>query len=87
MLDDLFKKIVEFDVAEILTFSKNLEKIESILMKAIQDKNSLISLAENFFDMLNKGYLIRNEDKDQNEISIQLITLFKILEDVKKGKN
>lgn len=86
MLNELFGTKIEVEMEGILSFSKNLEKIEKITLNAINDKKILINLIENFFNMLNKGDLIRNEERDQNEITIKLVTILKCLEDIKKGQ-
>lgn len=87
MLNELFGTKIEVEMEGILSFSKNLEKIEKITLNAINDKKILINLIENFFNMLNKGDLIRNEERDQNEITIKLVTILKCLEDIKKGQD
>lgn len=81
------KNTFDVDLEGILSFSKNLEKIEKITLNAINDKKILINLIENFFTMLNRGDLIRNEERDQNEITIKLVTILKCLEDIKKGQD
>lgn len=81
------KNTFDVDLEGILSFSKNLEKIEKITLNAINDKKILINLIENFFTMLNRGDLIINEERDQNEITIKLVTILKCLEDIKKGQD
>jgi len=85
--EDIFTQKENIDLQGMLSFSKNLEKIEKITLNAINDKKILINLIENFFTMLNRGDLIRNEERDQNEITIKLVTILKCLEDIKKGQD
>lgn len=87
MSEDIFTQKENIDLQGMLSFSKNLEKIEKITLNAINDKKILINLIENFFTMLNRGDLIRNEERDQNEITIKLVTILKCLEDIKKGQD
>jgi len=85
--EDIFTQKENIDLQGMLSFSKNLEKIEKITLNAINDKKILINLIGNFFTMLNRGDLIRNEERDQNEITIKLVTILKCLEDIKKGQD
>lgn len=85
MTSDVLGKVVEVEFGQILSFSENLEKIETITLKAIKERALLLETIESFFEMLNKGELIRNENIDQNEITVKLVTFLKIIEDIRKG--
>lgn len=87
MLNELFGINDEEKIEDMISFSKNLEKIENIILDAINDKKILINLVDNFFNLLNTGDLIRNKNRNQNEITINLVTILKRLEDIKKGQD
>lgn len=87
MLNELFGINDEEKIEDMISFSKNLEKIENIILDAINDKKILINLVDNFFNLLNTGDLIRNKNRNQNEITIKLVTILKRLEYIKKGQD